>query len=58
MAANGSGLQWETLRHPAIAWVLAMPMTTTLSTGLFLMFVNIFQRLAAPTMGITLAPSL
>jgi PiT family inorganic phosphate transporter len=42
MAANGSGLQWETVRNLAMAWVLTLPMAMMLSGGLFVLFVNIF----------------
>ena len=42
MAANGSGLQWETIRNLAMAWVLTLPMAMMLSAGLFVLFVNIF----------------
>jgi len=42
MAANGSGLQWETVRNLAMAWVLTLPMAMMLSASLFVLFVNIF----------------
>ncbi len=42
MAANGSGLQWETVRNLLMAWVLTLPMAMMLSAGLFVLFVNIF----------------
>jgi PiT family inorganic phosphate transporter len=42
MAANGSGLQWETIRNLATAWVLTLPMAMMLSGGLFVLFVSIF----------------
>ena len=42
MAANGSGLQWETIRNLAMAWVLTLPMAMMLSGGLFVLFVHIF----------------
>lgn len=42
MAANGSVLQWETVRNLAMAWVLTLPMAMMLSAGLFVLFVNIF----------------
>ncbi len=38
MAANGSGLQWNTVRNIALAWVLTLPAAMTLSGGLFLLF--------------------
>lgn len=42
MAANGSGLQWETVRNLLMAWVLTLPMAMMLSAGLFVLFVNVF----------------
>src|SRR5262245_5611351 len=42
MAANGSGLQWETVRNLLMAWVLTLPAAITLSAGLFVLFVNVF----------------
>jgi inorganic phosphate transporter, PiT family len=42
MAANGSGLQWETVRNLAMAWVLTLPVAMMLSASLFVLFVNIF----------------
>jgi len=42
MAANGSGLQWETVRNLLMAWVLTLPAAITLSGSLFVLFVNIF----------------
>ncbi len=41
MAANGSGLQWETVRNLAMAWVLTLPMAMMLSAALFVLFVQI-----------------
>jgi PiT family inorganic phosphate transporter len=35
MAANGSGLQWSTVRSIAIAWVLTLPAAALLSGALF-----------------------
>jgi len=42
MAANGSGLQWETIRNLLMAWVLTLPMSIALSAGLFVVFMHIF----------------
>jgi PiT family inorganic phosphate transporter len=42
MAANGSGLQWGTVRSLAMAWVLTLPAAITLSAGLFALFVHLF----------------
>jgi phosphate/sulfate permease len=38
MAANGSGLQWGTVRSLAMAWVLTLPAAITLSGVLFFLF--------------------
>jgi inorganic phosphate transporter, PiT family len=35
MAANGSGLQWSTLRNLALAWVLTLPAAILLSGSLY-----------------------
>lgn len=35
MAANGSGLQWSTVRNMLMAWVLTLPASIALSFGLF-----------------------
>ena len=42
MAANGSGLQWATIRNIAMAWVLTLPATILLSAGLFWLGVKLF----------------
>jgi inorganic phosphate transporter, PiT family len=42
MAANGSGLQWGTVRNLVMAWVLTLPAAMMLSAGLFAVFVNVF----------------
>jgi PiT family inorganic phosphate transporter len=41
MAANGSGLQWSTIRNIALAWVLTLPAAMILSGVLYLMFSRI-----------------
>jgi inorganic phosphate transporter, PiT family len=41
MAANGSGLQWATIRNIALAWVLTLPAATLLSGCLYLLFYNL-----------------
>jgi len=41
MAANGSGLQWETVRNLLMAWVLTLPMAIMLSASLFVLFMNL-----------------
>jgi PiT family inorganic phosphate transporter len=38
MAANGTGLQWSTVRNIAIAWVLTMPVCLVLSATLYVLF--------------------
>ena len=38
MVANGSGLQWSTLRSIAMAWVCTLPAAALLSAGLFWVF--------------------
>lgn len=38
MAANGSGLQWSTVRSIALAWVLTLPAAMVLSGSLFWLF--------------------
>jgi PiT family inorganic phosphate transporter len=38
MAANGSGLQWATVRNIALAWVLTLPAAMALSGVLYFIF--------------------
>jgi PiT family inorganic phosphate transporter len=38
MAANGSGLQWSTIRNIALAWVLTLPAAMIISGVLYLLF--------------------
>ena len=38
MTANHSGLQWDTVRNIAMAWVLTLPAAALLSGGLFWLF--------------------
>ncbi len=38
MAANGTGLQWATVRNIALAWVLTLPVCMALSASLYLLF--------------------
>ena len=40
-AANGSGLQWSTIRNIALAWVLTLPAAMILSGVLYLLFSRI-----------------
>ena len=42
MAANGSGMQWGTLRNIALAWVLTLPAAMLLSATLYAVFRNLF----------------
>ena len=42
MAANGSGIQWSTLRSIAMAWVLTLPCAMAISGLLFFIFSKIF----------------
>ncbi|WP_435011466.1 inorganic phosphate transporter [Tundrisphaera lichenicola] len=38
MAANGTGLQWNTVRNIALAWVLTLPVSMALAAGLYVVF--------------------
>ena len=42
MAANGSGLQWSTVRNMAMAWVLTLPAAMAIAGGLYVIFRQIF----------------
>ncbi|MFA5956062.1 inorganic phosphate transporter [Hyphomicrobium sp.] len=42
MAANGSGLQWATVRSLLLAWVLTLPVSILLAGGLYVLFAKIF----------------
>jgi PiT family inorganic phosphate transporter len=42
MAANGSGLQWSTIRNIALAWVLTLPAAMILSGSLYFIFSHLF----------------
>jgi inorganic phosphate transporter, PiT family len=42
MTANGSGLQWETVRNIALAWVLTLPAAIVLAAFLFYVFHSLF----------------
>jgi inorganic phosphate transporter, PiT family len=42
MAANGSGLQWGTVKNLALAWVLTLPAAIMLSGSLFALFLQVF----------------
>jgi inorganic phosphate transporter, PiT family len=42
MAANGSGLQFATIRNMAMAWVLTLPVAILLSGSLYFIFSHLF----------------
>ena len=42
MAANGSGLQWGTVRSLILAWVLTLPVSIALAAGLYWVFRMVF----------------
>jgi PiT family inorganic phosphate transporter len=42
MAANGSGLQWGTVRSLILAWVLTLPVSIALAAGLYWLFRMVF----------------
>ena len=42
MSANGSGLQWATIRNIALAWVLTLPAAMLLSGTLYYVFSKLF----------------
>jgi len=42
MAANGSGLQWATIRNIAMAWVLTLPAAMVLAGVLYYIFAHVF----------------
>ena len=42
MVANGSGMQWSTVRSIALAWVLTLPAAMILAGVLFVIFRQIF----------------
>ena len=42
MAANGSGLQWNTVRSLVLAWVLTLPVSIALAAFLYWIFRSVF----------------
>ena len=42
MAANGSGLQWGTVRNLLLAWVLTLPAAIVLSGFLYILLRQVF----------------
>jgi inorganic phosphate transporter, PiT family len=42
MAANGSGLQWATIKNMALAWVMTLPAAMVIAGSLYVIFRQIF----------------
>ena len=42
MAANGSGLQWSTIRNMALAWIMTLPAAMAIAGSLYVIFRQIF----------------
>ncbi len=42
MAANGSGLQWATIKNMALAWIMTLPAAMLISGSLYVIFRQIF----------------
>ena len=42
MAANGSGLQWSTIKNMALAWVMTLPAAMLIAGSLYVIFRQIF----------------
>jgi PiT family inorganic phosphate transporter len=42
MAANGSGLQWATIKNMALAWVLTLPAAMAIAGSLYIIMRQIF----------------
>ena len=42
MAANGSGLQWSTIRNMALAWVMTLPAAMVIAGSLFVLLRQVF----------------
>ena len=42
MAANGSGLQWSTVRNMALAWVMTLPAAMIIAGSLFILLRQVF----------------
>ena len=42
MAANGSGLQWSTIRNMALAWVMTLPAAMVIAGSLYVLLRQIF----------------
>jgi PiT family inorganic phosphate transporter len=42
MAANGSGLQWSTIKNMALAWVLTLPAAMLIAGSLYALLRQVF----------------
>ncbi len=42
MAANGSGLQWSTIRNMGLAWIMTLPAAMAIAGGLYVIFRQLF----------------
>jgi inorganic phosphate transporter, PiT family len=42
MAANGSGLQWSTIKNMALAWVMTLPAAMVIAGSLYVIFRQVF----------------
>jgi PiT family inorganic phosphate transporter len=42
MAANGSGLQWSTIKNMALAWVLTLPAAMAIAGSLYVILRQMF----------------
>jgi PiT family inorganic phosphate transporter len=42
MAANGSGLQWSTVRNMLVAWVLTLPASIAIAFVLYVILRQVF----------------
>jgi PiT family inorganic phosphate transporter len=42
MAANGSGLQWSTIKNMALAWVMTLPAAMAISGSLYVILRQVF----------------
>jgi PiT family inorganic phosphate transporter len=42
MAANGSGLQWSTIKNMALAWVMTLPAAMIIAGSLYVIFRQVF----------------
>jgi PiT family inorganic phosphate transporter len=42
MAANGSGLQWSTIRNMALAWIMTLPAAMAIAGSLYVIFRQLF----------------